>query len=295
MNQKSEMITIKDLFLITIHYKKMIAKFIAVTLLLAVLFLNFSPKKYQAQIVFGAKNEQNSSGLNYMISSFAGGGEASSDPDLIHFSHLLNSGAMAHQLSQDEKVMQTIFASEYDKKNKQWKAPITIRTMLKKIVYFICGYPTYTAPDVYRLNLYLEKEISVSEIEKSGLFAVSYKHENPEFAKYLLNETYRLAEDRIRQEELSKSVEVSDFINQKLDEVKGVSTIEALTSLLLQEERKKILLSNKNQPIAVNKINTVPVSKMPVSPNPKFVLVLAITIGFLSGFITAVLKAKHLR
>ncbi|MCP4392972.1 MAG: hypothetical protein GY804_01695 [Alphaproteobacteria bacterium] len=291
--QKSEMITFKELLFIALQYKNLIGKFTASALLIAILYLNFATKKYEAQIVFSSIDNLGSTSLNKKISPFMSS-SMSDDPTLLHFSHLLNSGAMAHQLVNDDKVMQTVFATEYDKEDKKWRAPFGLKPFIKRVVLFICGFPTYTPPDANRLTLYLNEEINVSEIEKSGLFEVSYKHTNPEFAQYLLNKTYALAEDRMRQEELRKSIEISDYISNKIDETKNITTANTLTSLLLKEERKKILLNN-NQPIAARRINTVPISKMPASPKPKMVLILALAFGLISGFITAIIKAKHLR
>lgn len=142
-----------------------------------------------------------------------------------------------------------------------------------------------------RFAEYLQKRLKISPVGASPLRTLSYDHPDPEFATYLLGEVHQISDFLIRQNIHVESSQRIDYLKSAIDETQNPEHRRALTTLLLEQERLRMLVSI-DQAYAAGVVEPPSASVKPTWPDPYLIFPVFLFAGFVLGYAVYSLRKK---
>lgn len=139
------------------------------------------------------------------------------------------------------------------------------------------------------LSDYLLRHIKIQPIGTTGSRMISYAHPDPQFAVKILKHLHTIADETIRQKTAGETQERIAWLQKELSQSANPDHRDALTSLLLAQERRRMLVA-MDQPFAAEIVEPPAASAKPDWPSKPLVLLAAIFIGMLAGFTLSSLR-----
>jgi len=271
---------------------------IVLGLIAAVFYLNRATFFYTASMkVTAAPSSQGASpgrGSLGGLASLAGvslGSSAGASPFDMYL-ETLTSEDVARRLAADQKIMRTIFASDWDAEGNRWREPPAgLRARLSRGVKETLGIPVkeWRRPDERELAGFLGGHLAIQRDTRSSVVGVSLDYPDPRFAKELLSAVSREADRRIRESVLSRSRSYGDYLERKLPTVTIAEQRVALVDTLSEQE-KAIMMASSSAPFAATVISGPVVSSMPTRPSGSMVVLAFLVVGLVAGAIVATIN-----
>lgn len=136
---------------------------------------------------------------------------------------------------------------------------------------------------------YLSRHIRVDPVGVTASRRVSYEHPDPQFAAQVLRHLHRIADTTIRHKALTETQERIGWLQKELAQAANPEHRQALTQLLMVQERRRMLAS-MDQPYAAEMVEPPVVSPRPAWPRKSLVLLASILCGMMAGFFVSALR-----
>ncbi len=181
--------------------------------------------------------------------------------DFLRFENIYNGPSIAAKLLEDPAVVKGL--------------------MLDRSVEFSGGRKEYTPAE---LSEYLEKRVKLEPVGTTALRRLVYWHPHPEFAAYFLGRIHDLSDHHIRSDIREETTQRVKYLQDAIDRTNNPEHRRALTTLLLEQERLRMLVSI-DQPYAAAVIEPPASSQKPEWPDYYLLLSCGILLGAFLGFI----------
>jgi hypothetical protein len=260
-------------------------------LVVAILFLCFSEKKYLTSFVLNPIHEQKVAQIQSLVSSVLGQNErdTASQGEFSELTYLMTSTSVGQELI-NEGFDKKIFPDEWDEVTGSWHAVSSLYQRGKQLLFWITGYSGYVPPSSFRVSEFLQKKVAIERVKNSRLYTVSILHANREFSERLLARIYSIADAMIRRQKVKQTRKTLEHINTRVTEVTNVVNKKSLADLVTLYEQELLLLET-DQPFVAQKIGEISSSDSPVFPSPFIVLVVSLSLGFIWGACWVLLKS----
>jgi uncharacterized protein involved in exopolysaccharide biosynthesis len=270
--------------------RRMIAAVMGVMLLAASMYLNVVDRKYTVSMVLKSAQEpsqsSNISGLGGIASLAGIELPSGSNADFSSFPLLMKSREVAEAIFDDELLIQSIFWSEWDAEEEEWRAPSRsfLKAVLSPVKAAVTGSPTtdYVPPNAARLSEVIEKQISASIDSKSDLLNVSTEGSDPDVALNLMNRVVYETDALFRERFIKAGSAALEFYKGQLSRAQSGEHREALAQLIVKEEQK-LMLATRSSSYVAEVLRGPDVSRMPTSPKPTLILALSVVLGLFAG------------
>lgn len=144
----------------------------------------------------------------------------SNSSDFLRFENIYAGPRVAHMLIKDETIIAGLKndpKANFITEQKDWNAD--------------------------KLSYYLSKRLRLDSIGASPLRELSYQHPDKDFAVYLLGEVHQISDYMIRQNIFKESGERIEYLKRAIEETSNPEHRRALTTLLMEQERLRMLVS----------------------------------------------------
>ena len=190
-------------------------------------------------------------------------------PDFIRFENKYSAPSVARLLIEDKKIPEGLSADKAF---------------------------TFSSVDVPRdgnvLAEYLSKRVRLEPVGNSPLRRMTYYHPDPVFAAYLLTRLHLITDMLIRQGIRIETQERIAYLQDALSRTANPDHRRALTDLLMEQERLRMLVSIE-QPYAASVVEPSSASVKPEWPDFSLVLVVFSLLGGLFGFTLFGFRSGH--
>ena len=204
-------------------------------------------------------NDENILALRY-IARRAG---ISNAPDFMRFEALYTGPSVSEQLLKDQHILNGLNVDQSF-------------VILKQ-------HPQYWRPE--KLAYYIKNRVNFESVKATPLRRLTYLHKDPEFASYLLTSIHTVTDTLIREHIRTNISERIGYLQRAVKTANNPENRRALTTLLLEQERLKMLVSI-DQPYAAEIIEPATSFFKPVWPNAALLYSIFIFAGAFLGFIT---------
>lgn len=188
--------------------------------------------------------------------------------DFLRFENIYHGPSVADLLLDDERIIDGLnrdLAYGYIQNDKPWSAE--------------------------RLSEYLGDHVKLSPLGASPLREMSYHHPDPDFGRYLLAEIHQISDFLIRQNIHSESSQRIDYLKKAIDETSNPEHRRALTTLLMEQERLRMLVSI-DQAYAASVVEPPSASVKISRPEPKLIFPVFIMLGGFLGYLVFMMRRK---
>ena len=245
---------------------------------LGLLFLSVATYRYTATLtVTPAKGEMsqlpgNMSGLAAIAGiSLPGGGSVS---DFNLYLVALQSRQVAAELAKDDKIMQRLFASQYDIPTGRWLRPTNFIADFSSAIKSMLRVPgaDWRQPAAADLQKFLQENIKISTDRKLNITNISFDYEDPEFAAKLITDLHEKTDTVLRRRALTRADQAIGYLEKQLSQVQLAEHRQALAAILGEQEKSRMLASSA-APYAAQPFGDAVASSRPTSPQSVIVLV----------------------
>lgn len=276
-------------------------------LLAALLYLHMAAPKYITSYrVTPASSSATSGGRGLgglgNIAAMAGvsiGGSNNGATAFELYLDALNSRSLADQLAKDPRIMQTIFASQWDRRSKNWHQPSGIVPAFSTLIRSMLGMPArqWQPPAGEELQKFIDQNVTITEpgARDAPITHISMRYKDPLFSEYLLGRMSKMAETRIRLSALVRAQDYGKFLADKLATTQNYEHRQVLSTALAEQERVVMMASSVSTPYSIVPLEIPSSSKRPISPNYLVTAVAGPLSGFILGLMLALLDLKSLR
>ena len=283
-------ITFDTLLSLLWQKKAAIAQTILLFVMLALFFLWHATPLYSVTMVIGPTSATGAAAMGarapeetYISPSMAEHAANENLSDYARYQQLLTSYDAAMRLANDTpSLMQSLFQNEWDAKNNRWAFPLSPRSLLAELQARAVGGAGWHAPDAERLQSYLKTNLLVTPVAGSPMRRLTLRHADKGIAVNMLWGLHKAADSILREEASRRSDAIITYINTQLQSVTIAEHRAALTRLLAEQERTRLLIS-VDLPYAADLIEPPRAGSNPVWPNAMLFLSFAV----LAGFVTA--------
>jgi hypothetical protein len=213
-------------------------------------------------------------------------GQGQSAPPFVVYPVQLKSREIAEVLTKDSFIMQTLFANNWDAKLGIWKEDKNITRSIVKNIKSILGIPVYpwrapAAPEVQKI---LENFVEINEDKSTSIQTLSFASANPEFAKQFLWKIHKASDAKLRERSLARSEKNVEYLQRKLNTLDVTTYKQALTEILVQQERQRMVASS-NIAFAAEPLGLPYTSTNPTRPRSFIILLFMFCASILTGLI----------
>ena len=274
----------------------------AAFVLLAVLFLQVAPRKYEvamqaapvlsdnnSALKGGAQALQSLTGMD--LSSITGGGQAS---EFKLYTDGLTSWAAAQDLAKDQKLLHDLFPEEWSEQTHSWHQPFSILRAVEVTLFPVLGIPVrpWQPPNGERMFRYLQDNVTVMPDSKDGIVSVMVDMKDPRLAANFLIELDRVVDNILRKRTLNRATQYIAYLRGELNTVTESDYRQAIISILARQEQTRMMAgANVSYSAEVFSGPTQPTK--PTVPNAVLVLVMALIAGLIAGCGLALAAARN--
>lgn len=262
----SKQLDIETIFQAIHKYSKQILLIILICFIFSCLASNFITKQYSAYMTVSPSLHDLKT-KDKSTEDFRG----DNTTDFDKFIYLLTSNNVARELVKNKKVSQEIKPT--------WS--------LSSLILY--GKLKSSNPSE-AIQKYIEKNIYIVDIKNSSMKQIILKHADSDFAKRLLNNLYKEADNLIKKKETLKNEKEIAFIKEQLKNGELSENRSAFRELLNHQLQIKSMLS-VDLPYSADIVEEINVSSHPNSPSI-FLIILTMTamLGSIFSFLMIYMK-----
>ncbi len=185
----------------------------------------------------------------------------------------LKSRSLTDAFIREEGLMQVLFSTKWDAKNKKWK------TNDKEIP---------TTWDAFEL---FDKEIrSVIEDKKTGLLTLTIEWKDPVLAAQWANQLVIRANAQLQRDAINEGKKSITFLKSELAQTSALEVQQAMYRLI-EAETKNIAVAHAREEYAFKVIDPAVASKKPIKPKRALLIGAGLVLGLMAGVVAAFLRA----
>lgn len=124
------------------------------------------------------------------------------------------------------------------------KDPRIVRGVQADQAFAFSAAPDITSPEA--LAYYIERHVRLMPVDASALRALSYQHPDKDFATYFLQQLHRTTDDLIRTQIQQQTTQRIAYLQEAIRVTNNPEHRRAMTTLLLEQERLRMLVSIEN-------------------------------------------------
>lgn len=210
--------------------------------------------------------------------------------DFSKYKIMLNTQEISELIFKDKKLIQELFASEWDKDKEVFREPKQKRKQLVKNYFkeLLTGQPpkTYEGPNPAQLKEHIQTNINIGIDRKTQYIKLSAESSEPELIAKLLTSMIYTTDALFKKKFIKHSTDAISFYQNKISKARSQEHREILATLIAKEE-KKLLLATRSGPFVAEIITGPNKSLNPTYPKATLILAVSIMFGvFLScGFL----------
>ena len=190
-----------------------------------------------------------------LIAGIAGYGSGSI-PKFARFAAALSTPGVARILDQRYNMVCVAFEGQCDIKTKKWRPRTGQDAWIAGFLARLAHMPDPNGPrTVNDLAEYIGSSITLEADKKTRLITISYSDANPKHAAQFLTDVVQAGNDYIKEQDQGISRQYVDYLSRELAVNTNLSQHEALSNLLVQEERS-LMLTGVNLPYAATAMDT---------------------------------------
>ena len=269
-------------------WRQKVLNFVVVAMvgLLTIVWLHWVDREYAARMVVSPSEDTGSSGS---------GGSSKGFSDLVtwsgidlstgsqanpheHYLQLLHSLELAELLQTNHGFLQHLYPTLWNKSRGDWTKPSGFVANIKVLIKRTLAMPKWSPPSEEDLANILKKRIDVKPIRNSSFTEIVAVHSNSQTALKLLTAIHMELDALLRQKAKGRVTGQIRYIKSKLETVRVVEHRKALTQLLVEQERKMMMISI-DQPFAAKLVERPFAASKPSFPNTA----VSILVGLLFG------------
>lgn len=271
---------------------------------LSALYLHANTPKYLAEIKItpseSSRGSLISDGLESMggLASLAGlslKSTSTASPFELYLNSL-RSREIANELANDERIMHTFFADNWDAERKAWIQPKGMLPQIKYSLKNILGVPAtrWSPPGAQELQKILMEEIDIYESSTNPVTRVQFAHKDSDFAVYFLQRLHEATDNRVRADALKQANAFAAHLTHRLRNAHLPEHREALAEALMEQERA-IMMASSSIPYAAKPLGSPTTPNLPTLPSAKLVLTFGLMLGIFLGTLVALTDFNALR
>ena len=208
---------------------------------------------YTGYMMVQSSPEGNASGLIKQISGLrdiaglVGAGRAGGEtsPVFDRFRMLVGTVSFAERLDKKYDLRKRLYASGWDEEKQQWRKPEGRVFAFKQVLFKKLKMRTWRSPDTEMLAEYLAGAIVFEPIENTAFERISFRHQDPEFALFVLRTVFFEADAYLRLDEKNRAEQKRDYLWRQLSNTERTETRTALLTLLASEEKSSMMLAGE--------------------------------------------------
>ena len=254
-----------------------------VAIVLATAWLRTTPAEYRATMVVGS---------TATLDRAAGGdratGSSAGSPvnDFSRFLALTTSVAAARQLAEQDWVLPALFPESWDEATARWYPPGGLGPKAERLAARLLGRDGWSPPGPEALAERLGERLQIGPVGGSGLQRIGLRHRDRETALRLLSLVHATADQMVRQSSAARADGQITYLRQRLTAVDLVEHRRTLETLLLDQERQRMLIQ-ADLPYAAALLERPFAPTQADWPNPVLVFALATFCGIFCGLMFA--------
>jgi len=173
-------------------------------------------------------------------------------PKFNRFVSALHSTNVAKIMDRQYDMVCRTFDSVCDRKTRRWKKQTGFEVWTERVMSQIAHLPDPDSPRTAKdLAGYTEANVFLTPDRTTHILTLSMESRNPKFATFYLQTLVQATNDFIRQEDRATITPYVDYLNQKLSTSLNVAQRDALSNILLDQERR-LMLSSVSVPYAAS-------------------------------------------
>lgn len=267
----------------------------------ALVLLWVVPAKYDARMIIGPATSNAQGDLsasmpqgsvpvvNYMLRQM----NSTPTTDFIHFEQLIISQDVAKKLATNPVIMRTIFANQWNDRQKTWSPPSGLMASTKQFFRTLIGRGQWAAPDAALLAEWMTHNLVIMPVGATTLREVRLRDPDPRFAAAFLKKLYDTTDEIIRHNARERTDAKIDYLKERLNQTANPLHRQAITNMLMEQEQVRTMVT-LGLPFAANIVEHPSTGRQPVSPNPALLIPLLIFLGMGGGFLLYRLRQKML-
>ncbi len=238
-------IDLRELFGTLWRGKLLIILCVVTAIAVSALYLHSAERKYTLRYVFAPVATKNSGpnlgGLGGLASLAGVSLPSSSSGDFLTFKFLLKSEEVAAQMLEDEALIQTIFAPEWDVASQTYRRPPDgqYSPFIRAVKKLLTGQDArrYAAPNAARLSNWLSAAFNSSEDRDTGFLTLSAETSKPELMIQVMAKATEKTDRLLKERYIASAEQTMGFYQQQLSKARAREHREALAKLIAQEDQ----------------------------------------------------------
>ena len=219
----------------------------AIFLALGMLLLQTLSYSYTATVIVRPPDATGSN-LGASLSALSGiGGVANffanaDTSDYNAYNVLLTSKALGNYIAKhNPELLPTMFPTHWDAENKKWTNSGTVNE-LKGIIKSFLGLPQWQQPNGEDVTSYIAATVSISNDYRTNFTTISFTGTNPAFTQALVQAIYVGADDIVREQARTRSLDRIAYLEKLLPTVTQTDKHQALIQLLAASEQTLMMV-----------------------------------------------------
>jgi uncharacterized protein involved in exopolysaccharide biosynthesis len=264
---------------------------VAIPIGLAFAYMSMLPPRYTVAMVLAPSEMRSSSFIEeaaplQAISALRFLPDSEQVSQLTEFRWMLTSPDLAQRVEERYGFLRRIYPDLWDERNQRWRDRTSKFPYVNDVLADFLGLPPKGPPTYFHLAQFLQENLVVRSIERSGLTAVTLELPDPVLAKDLLTALHAEGETVLRERELESANRQIAYIEGRMSDITTAETRLALIGVLNERLKTSVVASQSDVPFAVSAIQEPTVNPDPTWPKPLRTLVI---VSLLSAIIVSAL------
>ena len=201
----------------------------------------------------------------------------------------VNSVSVDRALTEDQLVMHTVFANQWDQAHGRWVPPNGLKPQLGLAFRWFFGRGGWTAPSEEDMAEYIARHVVLKPMTEGRVLQLQYHHHDAKFAVYLISKIFFVVDQQIKISDRERFLAYRDYLAK---EILATTVMEYRTSLsgILTELAERAMLVGEDGVSYASQILDGPwATPRPVSPSVPLVLTIASLLGIAGGVVYSAL------
>jgi uncharacterized protein involved in exopolysaccharide biosynthesis len=275
-------VNLLDYLIVLLKHKRLIAGIVIGAGLLSVVVSLLMTNIYRSEATIVARQQEKAEGSSPLASLWGmagvageiGGFGGRGDVDKIEA--LLKSRDLVRRVVEKYSLLPRLFDDDWDPRKKEWR-----------------DNPAPTVQDAYKLIK--EDMLTVSRDRKTDIVTIKIDHEDPRFAKELVDHYLTELSESLREETLKDAEENRRFLQDQLDKSTDALLREKISNLLAKEiEKETLARAQKYYSFLVLDPSVVSDLDKKVKPKRAIICILSVLVaGCLAVFVAFFVEYLH--
>lgn len=211
------------------------------------------------------------------------------------FIESLYSRDLADEVAKNHDIMVAIYGSQWNNATQTWQSPqagslASIKLWLRDLLG-LAPTQSWHAPNGENIQSFLAQTLRVTQDpRKQFLATLTMTSASRDLSIRFLNLLVKTADERLRQQALSRARSYIDYLSSKLNTVTVSEHRDALAQAIAEQERYAMVASS-GKPFAAEIFQSPWASNLPASPSPRQAYLIWIFLGMFAG--VALAFARH--